>query len=96
MMCRWLSSRRPLNLRPFVFRLDSRNTAVRVSYFDDQYQNTVSFSAADLLDLKGVDPLNGAYVHSEVTAQWSRDMLADYSYAALITELPVENISMKT
>lgn len=55
----------------------------------------MSCSAADLLDFKRVDPLNGAYIHSEVAAQWSRDMLSDYSYAALVTELPAKDISMK-
>lgn len=49
----------------------------------------------DLLDLERIDPLNGAYIYGELAAQSPSDMQADDSYAAMVTELPAKDVSLK-
>lgn len=68
----------------------------RFNYLYYQYQNGVSYSAADVLDLKRIDPLNSAHIDGEVAAQRSRHMLADYSYSAMVAELPAKEVSLDT
>lgn len=97
MMCfRGLSARRRFNPGSLIFCFDCCDAVETLAL--RSHKNSITRSVKHAPDLERIDTMNCPYIQSESTTQWPSEMLTNYSYPTMVTELAAKYIStdMKT